>query len=74
MDIRFIFNQPSILEKVCVCISANPVMEIQPRTLMLGSNMSSGVTVPNFGKKIAKLRQCEQFEVQENSYENKASA
>ena len=54
--------------------SANPVMEIQPQTLMLGSNMSSGVTVPNFGKKFAKLRQCEQFEVQENSYENKASA
>ena len=54
--------------------SANPVMEIQPQTLMLGSNMSSEVTVPNFGKKFAKLRQCEQFEVQENSYENKASA
>ena len=54
--------------------SANPVIEIQPQTLMLGSNMSSGVTVPNFGKKFAKLRQCEQFEVQENSYENKASA
>ena len=53
--------------------SANPVMEIQPQTLMLGSNMSSGVTVPNFGKKFAKLRQCEQFEVQENSSENKAS-
>ena len=54
-------------------ISANPVMEIQPQTLMLGSNMSSGVTMPNFGKKFAKLRQCEQFEVQENSSENKAS-
>ena len=53
--------------------SANPVMEIQPDTLILGSNMSSGVTVPNFGKKFAKLRQCEQFEVQENSSENKAS-
>ena len=53
--------------------SANPVMEIQPQTLMLGSNMSSGVTMPNFGKKFAKLRQCEQFEVQENSSENKAS-
>ena len=48
-------------------------MEIQPQTLMLGSNMSSGVTMPNFGKKFAKLRQCEQFEVQENSSENKAS-
>ena len=36
--------------------------------------MSSGVTVPSFGKKFAKLRQCEQFEVQENSSENKASA
>ena len=59
---------------ICIPISANPVMEIQPQTLMLGSNMSSGVTVPNFGKKFAKLRQCEQFEVQENSYENKASA
>ena len=54
-------------------ISANPVMEIQPQTLMLGSNMSSGVTMTNFGKKFAKLRQCEQFEVQENSSENKAS-
>ena len=48
-------------------------MEIQPETLILGSNMSSGVTVSNFGKKFAKLRQCEQFEVQENSSENKAS-
>ena len=54
--------------------SANPFMEIQPNTLILGSNMSSGVTVPSFGKKFAKLRQCEQFEVQENSSENKASA
>ena len=55
-------------------ISANPKMEIQLETLILGSNMSSGVTVSSFGKKIAKLRQCEQFEVQENSSENKASA
>ena len=53
--------------------SANPRMEIQPQTLILGSNMSSGVTVPNFGKKFAKLRQCEQFEVQENISKNKAS-
>ena len=62
------------MSMVYVNISANPVMEIQPQTLMLGSNMSSGVTMPNFGKKFAKLRQCGQFEVQENSSENKASA
>ena len=53
--------------------SANPKMETQPQTLILGYNMSSVVTVPIFGKKFAKLRQCEQFEVQENSSENKAS-
>ena len=47
----------------CVDSSANPHMEIQPETLILGSNISSGVTVPSFGKKFAKLRQCEQFEV-----------
>ena len=61
------------LRKIFMYLSANPVMEIQPQTLMLGSNMSSGVTMPNFGKKFAKLRQCEQFEVQENISENKAS-
>ena len=48
-------------------------MEIQREAVILGNNMSSGVTVPNFGKKFAKLRQCEQFEVQENIFKNKAS-
>ena len=43
--------------------SANPVMETQPQTLILGYNMSSVVTVPIFGKKIAKMEQCEPFEV-----------
>ena len=67
-------RKTNVAHKINLSSSANPVMEIQQQTLMLGSNMSSGVTVPNFGKKFAKLRQCEQFEVQENSYENKASA
>ena len=48
-------------------------MEIQRESLILGNNMSSGVTVPIFGKKFAKMRQREQLEVQENSSENKAS-
>ena len=48
-------------------------MEIQREALILGNNMSSGVTVPIFGKKFAKMRQREQLEVQENSSENKAS-
>ena len=62
------------LQKEVIYVSANPHMAIERETLILGSNMSSGVTVSNFGKKFAKLRQCEQFEVQENSSENKASA
>ena len=48
-------------------------MEIQREALILGNNMSSGVTVPIFGKKFAKMRQWEQLEVQDNSSENKAS-
>ena len=36
-------------------ISANPVIETQPQTLILGYNMSSVVTVPIFGKKFAKM-------------------
>ena len=68
----YIAKNPKNWNIFSIWLSANPVMEIQPQTLMLGSNMSSGVTVPNFGKKFAKLRQCEQFEVQENSSENKA--
>ena len=62
-------------DKFELSISANRVMEIQPETLILGGNMSSGFTVcvPSFGKKFAQLRQCEQFEVQENISENKAS-
>ena len=43
--------------------SANPKMETQPEALILGNNMSSGVTVPIFGKKFAKMEQCEPFEV-----------
>ena len=54
--------------------STSSFLELSLLTLILGSNMSSGVTVPSFGKKFAKLRQCEQFEVQENSSGNKASA
>ena len=53
--------------------STSSFLELSLLTLILGSNMSSGVTVPNFGKKFAKLRQCEQFEVQENSTKNTAS-
>ena len=48
-------------------------MKIQRESLILGNNMSSGVTVPIFGKKITKMRQWEQLEVQDNSSENKAS-
>ena len=43
--------------------SARPLMEIQRESLILGNNMSSGVTVPIFGKKFAKMRQREQLEV-----------
>ena len=57
-----------------ISTSTSSFHELSLLTLILGSNMSSGVTVPSFGKKFAKLRQCEQFEVQENSSENKASA
>ena len=53
--------------------SATPLMEIQREALILGNNMSSGVTVPIFGKKITKMKQWEQLEVQDNSSENKAS-
>ena len=56
-----------------VASSATPLMEIQREALILGNNMSSGVTVPIFGKKFAKMRQWEQLEVQDNSSENKAS-
>ena len=48
-------------------------MNIQRESLILGNDMSSGVTVPIFVKKFAKMRQREQLEVQENSSENKAS-
>ena len=60
-------------ECIQVHISANPLMEIQRESLILGNNMSSGVTVPIFGKKFAKMRHREQLEVQENSSENNAS-
>ena len=53
--------------------SANPLIEIQREALILGNNMSSGVTVPIFGKKFTKMRQWEQLEVQDNNSENKAS-
>ena len=43
--------------------SATPLMEIQREALILGNNMSSGVTVPIFGKNFAKMRQWEQLEV-----------
>ena len=62
-----------LVKRNSLYIRANPHIEIQPETLILGSNISSGVTVPSFGKKFAKLRQCVQFEVQENISENKAS-
>ena len=53
--------------------NTNPLMKIQRESLILGNDMSSGVTVPIFGKKIAKMKQREQLELQENSCENKAS-
>ena len=54
-------------------INTNPLMKIQRESLILGNNMSSGVIVPIFGKRFAKMRHCEHLEVQENSSENKAS-
>ena len=56
-----------------MCTNTNPLMKIQRESLILGNDMSSEVTAPNFGKKFVKMRQREQLEVQENSSENKAS-
>ena len=64
---------PAEMNITIVNTNTNPLMKIQRESLILGNNMSSGVTVPIFGKKFAKMRQREQLEVQENSSENKAS-
>ena len=48
-----------VLKGFALYTSANPLMEIQREALILGNNMSSGVTVPIFGKKFAKMRQRE---------------
>ena len=37
-------------EETGIYISASPLMEIQRESLILGNNMSSGVTVPIFDK------------------------
>ena len=60
-----IYNVGGVRCQICPCmyvtnysavaISANPKMETQPEALILGNNMSSGVTVPIFGKKFAKM-------------------
>ena len=60
--LNFSFEMLEAVQAI-LCISANPVMETQPQTLVLGCNMSSVVTVPIFGKTFAKMEQCEPFEV-----------
>ena len=57
------FEKIFLNQKPSIHTSATPLMEIQREALILGNNMSSGVTVPIFGKKFAKMRQWEQLEV-----------
>ena len=61
--ILVIFTFTHVKKVSNIGISASPLMEFQRESLILGNNMSSGVTAPIFGKKFAKMRQREQLEV-----------